>query len=426
MSESKNAIIYLFSGTGNTLIAAEKTAKALAGNGIQTDLYRIVTKDSGLYKTAFFKAGENGSLLACCAEDKADHPVFLSEEFGLVPDPNSYDIAGFAYPIHAFNAPQFFLRFVKKLPKLDPEKQGMPAFLFKTSGEPFKPNASSSVTLNQFLRKKGFAPGIDLHMLMPYNIMFRYPKAMAKQMYLHTDEMCEFLAGQVAEGSFQPLHYNLFLNLFAYILRIQWFGAWINGPMHSANKSLCVGCGICANTCPTNNIRMISKTLAASALTEPVSSGRETERMRPKFGWKCTMCMNCTMGCPKAAINPGFLTPWKVNPKWDFPALLADESIPSNWTDSPKAKYFKFFRKYYKKYSFEDYVIDLTEELFQNENQLQQQVPVMETEESLLFDVDTLSGTDLFSEEVPSDNVLFSEDEAYSEENESGPGFSHP
>ncbi len=327
----KKAIIYVFSGTGNTLIAAQKTAAALAVRGIRTDIYRIVSADSDMYHSAFLKADGNGGFLAGSADriPEENSKVRISDEFGFVPDPNSYDLAGFAYPIHAFNAPQFFLRFVKHLPSLCAEKKGMRAFLFKTSGEPFKPNASSSRTLAYFLKKKGFVPGIDMHMLMPYNIMFRYPKEMAKQMYLHTEMMSDKMADLVCQESCPPLHFNPFITLFSYILRIQWLGAWINGPLHMIKKADCSGCGLCVKSCPSANIRM--------------------DQGIPKIGWKCIMCMNCTMGCPKAAINPGFLTPWKVHPKWDFPALLADDSVASNWTDNPNAGYFRFFRSYYSR-----------------------------------------------------------------------------
>ncbi len=352
--KQKRAIIYVFSGTGNTLIAAQHTAWALFHNGIYTDIYRIVSVESYIYQYAYLRMNEDGKFTACSASEKLTldsskrlAPLkesvndikgsLISEEFGIVPDPNSYDIAGFAYPIHAFNAPKFFLRFVKHLPALSDEKNGMPAFVFKTSGEPFKPNASSSRTLTHILKKKGYQPEFGLHMLMPYNIMFRYPKEMAKQMYLHTDMMSKKLADAVSNEKIKKPRYNPFISIFAFILRIQWFAAWFNGPLHKTNKHKCVGCEICVKNCPTGNIKMV-----------PLR--KDPNQTIPKMGWKCTMCMNCTMGCPKGAISPGFLTPWKVNPKWNFDQLMADDSISSNWTDSPDAGYFKLFRKYYSKY----------------------------------------------------------------------------
>ncbi len=309
----KKAIIYIFSGTDNTYIASEMVANALLEVNIQAELYRICTKDSDLYDKEL---------------DRSNF-AYISDEFGYVPNPNNYDIAGFAYPIHGFNSPQFFLRFVKHLPALTDSKKGMRAFIFKTSGEPFRPNNASSNTLCYFLKKKGFNPGIDMHMLMPYNIMFKYPDAMAKQMYLHTkDVMAKKLASDIACENYKVLKYNVFTILWSYFIRLQWVGAWINGPLHKVKSDTCIGCKICVNACPAANIKIDNI---------------------PKFGTKCTMCMACTMKCPKGAINPGFLTPWKVWPRWDFNKILNDKNIPINYTDNENAKYFKFFRKYYSK-----------------------------------------------------------------------------
>ncbi len=296
----KKAIAYIFSGTGNTFAAGEMLKQSLYAYSIDLDLYKITN-------------------------DRKN-----------IPDPNDYDLAFFAYPIHAFNSPQFFLRFVKQIPALRPENAHMPAYIFKTSGEPFRPNNASSFSLCRILRKKGFDAASDMHMLMPYNIMFRYPKAMAKQMYIHTHHMADVLAKEVSEGDKEKLSFNPITVLWAYLLRLQWFGAWVNGPLIKAKPALCTSCGKCAKICPAGNIQMIQKNVNGEV------------KLLPKFHGKCTMCMNCTMNCPTGAINPGFLTPWKVNGAWDFEKLMADDSIPDNWTDNENARYFKLFRNYYR------------------------------------------------------------------------------
>ena len=114
----KKAIAYIFSGTGNTFAAGEMLKQSLSAYSIDLDLYKITN-------------------------DRKN-----------IPDPNDYDLAFFAYPIHAFNSPQFFLRFVKQIPALRPENAHMPAYIFKTSGEPFRPNNASSFSLCRILRKK--------------------------------------------------------------------------------------------------------------------------------------------------------------------------------------------------------------------------------------------------------------------------------
>ena len=297
---TKKAVAYIFSGTGNTLIAGKMLQGSLPEYGISLDIYQITT------------------------------------DLVHMPDPNAYDLAFFAYPIHAFNSPQFFLHFVKNIPSLNEEKSGMPAYIFKTSGEPFRPNNASSYSLCHILRKKGFQPASDMHMLMPYNIMFRYPDAMAKQMYIHTRHMAGVLAEKAGEDLIEKPSFNPVTVIWAYLLRLQWFGAWVNGPLIKAKADLCTSCGKCVKNCPADNITMVQKMVHGEV------------KVLPKFGGKCTMCMCCTMDCPTGAINPGFLTPWKVNGAWDFDKLMADDSIPDNWTDNENAKYFKLFRNYYR------------------------------------------------------------------------------
>ncbi len=284
----KKAILYVFSGTGNTLIAAEKIRDALLTHGVEADVWRITAP------------------------------------YAAAPDVREYDVAGFGYPIHAFNAPQFFLRFLRSLPKVE----GMPCFLFKTSGEPFAPNHASSFNAVSILRRKGFVPGLDPHLLMPYNIMFRYPNALAKQMYAHTGRMAGSIASRVAAGDWDRLSYNPVTIGWAYLLRLQWLGAWINGPLIHVKKDRCTGCGCCARSCPAGNIVMRDG--------------------KPHFGAHCTMCMGCTFHCPSDAVRPGFLNPWRVNGGYPYAELMADDSVPDAFVNDQTRGYFRLFRKYYR------------------------------------------------------------------------------
>lgn len=73
----KNAIIYVFSGTGNTKKACDIYKNEFEKNGVETTLYTV-------------KKG-----------------------FENLPDPNNFDYVGFAYPIHGFNAPYIMLDLAK-------------------------------------------------------------------------------------------------------------------------------------------------------------------------------------------------------------------------------------------------------------------------------------------------------------------------
>ncbi len=285
----KTAVIYLFTGTGNTRCAADQIAAALCARGVTATVW------------------------------EARIP------YGRVPDPNAFDIALFGYPIHAFNTPRFFLRFVKTLPGV----RHMPAFIFKTSGEPFKANNASSWPLVRILRRKGFVPVSDYHLLMPYNIVFRYNDALAKQMYLHTRDMALFIADRIVSGRTQTLRYHPLSVLLTLLFRLQWFGARLNGPLIHVKKTLCTGCGLCVKLCPAQNIQMRAG--------------------RPRFGRRCTMCMRCAFICPKDAVRPGFLSAWRVNGAYPFERLAEDAGIPDTYINENTKGYFRLFLPYYKR-----------------------------------------------------------------------------
>ena len=289
----KKAIAYIFSGTGNTFAAGEMLKQSLSAYSMTPE--------------------EIEELVSRLAQYANPETLFILS--GSIPQGAEPDI---------------YARLIRIL-----HEKGA-SVLLDASGEPFRPNNASSFSLCRILRKKGFDAASDMHMLMPYNIMFRYPKAMAKQMYIHTHHMADVLAKEVSEGDKEKLSFNPVTVLWAYLLRLQWFGAWVNGPLIKAKPALCTSCGKCAKICPAGNIQMIQKNVNGEV------------RLLPKFHGKCTMCMNCTMNCPTGAINPGFLTPWKVNGAWDFEKLMADDSIPDNWTDNENARYFKLFRNYYR------------------------------------------------------------------------------
>ena len=163
-----NAIIYVFSGTYHTLKTAEMLKNHLEEGHIKASVHEV------------------------------------RQPLDRIPAPEAGDIVGFGYPVHAFNAPQLFLRFVRGLPPAQHNR----AFLFKTSGEPFRINDASSYKLYRMLVKKGYDVVQETHMLMPYNILRRYPDGLVKQMTLYSDAQSKMLVMRFAEWRVRqaPLH----------------------------------------------------------------------------------------------------------------------------------------------------------------------------------------------------------------------------
>jgi ferredoxin/flavodoxin len=284
-----NAIIYVFSGTYHTLKTAEMLKNHLEIGNVPTSVHEV------------------------------------RQPLGSIPTPEDGDIVGFGYPVHAFNAPRLFLRFVRSLP----EAQHNRAFIFKTSGEPFRINDASSYKLYKTLRKKGYDVVLETHMLMPYNILRRYPDGLVKQMTLYSDAQCKLLALRLLNGERDTLRYTLRHRLASVLFRIEWFGAWFNGMFYGVDMKKCTRCQLCVKSCPAENITY--------------------DGNRFHFARECTMCMRCAMYCPKDAVHVGLIQPWKVNGGYTFSKILADPNIAADFINAKTKGYFGLFKKFFRK-----------------------------------------------------------------------------
>ncbi len=297
MATLKNAVIYVFSGTGNTKIAADLTGKYMKYFGVDTLVYDVRKNQAGIFEN--------------------------------VPDPNDYDICGFAYPVHAANTPRFFIDFVKQLPETRGRKVGMKAFIFSTAGSPSKRNSASSRSLCSALRNRGLLPAMDFHMVMPSNLGSNVNEIEAKYMRIHAEKMAYMLAYKVRNRMFEAVTFGPFGSICSLFGKLQRPVARSNGKKYSVNEEACIRCNICYNTCPAANI---------------------TEKDGfPFFGGSCTMCMGCVAMCPAAAIIPGRLDKYKIPGTWDYKALLKNDDITDDALNSKEAPKITGHRKYYEK-----------------------------------------------------------------------------
>ena len=282
------AILYLFTGTGNTRLCGNYLAKHLNEQGIETTVYE-------------YKEG---------LED--------------LPDPNDYDLIGLGYPIHAFNAPQAFIKLIKKLPKVENKNY----FIFKVSGEPFAPNNSSSHHIYRLLKKKGYHLIMEKHFLMPYNIMFRYKDELQKQMYLYLDPLANVMAMRLANREVDKIKYNPIHTVWSVLLRIEWVAPKVNALFLHNKKKTCTHCMMCVNNCPTKALYV-------------------TDKGKIKTTAKCALCMRCSLNCPVNALHMGIFQPWVVTGGFHYQELAKDSSNPGIYVNYKTKGYFKLFRKYY-------------------------------------------------------------------------------
>lgn len=289
------ALIFYFSGTGNTKKIADEYAAALRAKGASV------------------------SLCALPQEKSAITAVAVRE----------YDVIGIGYPIHAFNAPKLVLSLCKALPKLGKSEPQKKTFIFKTSGEPVRMSDVSSLKMRKLLRRRGYSVQNEYQYVMPYNIIFRHSAGMAGKMWQTAKALVPVDTDEILKGE-KHLPKKMFLGGFlAWVLRVEHWGAHVNGIFYRASRKKCIGCGMCERTCPVDNIT-VEKT--------------ECGAYKVRFGCKCIMCVRCAFKCPTSAIDIGMFKAWKVNGDYE---LDKPEAAPV-LTASGKHK--NYCKKAYDKY----------------------------------------------------------------------------
>lgn len=279
-------LLYVFSGTGNTLKVASLYKQYL---NAEVTVYRIA---------------------------KGSPPP---------PTTDDYDLIGFGYPIHAFSAPEPILKFAKELPAV----KNKPAFVFKTSGEGLHLNDGSSQKLIKILQKKGFDVLFERHFVMPYNMIYRHSDEMAKQMYIYAKAMTALSCKEIEAGVRKKVKKNVFKRAFSATFRVieQPF-AHIHGPLFKVNKKKCVECERCIKICPQGNVK--------------VKDGKIS------FGKSCVLCMGCSFNCPTDAIKVGLFKFWKVNGSYRLDELVKDDSLYFPVVPDKAKGIYRLYKKYYR------------------------------------------------------------------------------
>ena len=279
-------ILYVFSGTGNTL------------------------KVASLYKKYL----------------NADVTVYrISEKSGKFPSPEEFDLVGIGFPIHAFSAPEPVIKFCKRLPAVAYRR----AFVFKTSGEGLHLNDGSSQKCIKILQKKGYDVTLERHIVMPYNMIYRHSDAMAKQMWIYAKAFVKLNCNELESFKRAKVKQPFYKSMFA--SPIGWIEskfAHLHGPMFKVDTNKCIECGKCAAVCPENNIEKVDG--------------------KYKFGHKCVLCMGCSFGCPVDAIHVGVFKYWKVNGSYRLEDLVTDDSIDFPLVPDNAKGIYRLYKKYYR------------------------------------------------------------------------------
>lgn len=297
----KKAIIYVFSGTGNTKRVCTLYKQEFAKHDVETTIFEV-------------KVG-----------------------FENIPNPNEFDLVVFAYPIHAFNAPKIMLELAKALPRADVKNDKQKCegsgningkkknekkdfFILKSSGEPLKINNMSSSKFKGILSRKGYRLFSEYHYVMPYNMIFRHTDEMAVKMLNALEGLAPIEAREVLDGKEHKLSTVPFAPILAFIMRIEHPAMKVNGKFFKVDKDKCINCGMCARNCPVQNIKI--------------------EDGKFKFGGDCLMCTRCSFNCPTDAFSIGMLNGWRVNGAYSYKMPAEKEENKHEW----------YCKKAYKRY----------------------------------------------------------------------------
>jgi ferredoxin len=284
---SKVAILY-FSGTANT---------------------EYVVK---LYQDALVKLGDQVDLIRMEDYTKSEEKIDLSD----------YSMFGFAYPVHAFNAPRFVFKFIETLPAgLD-----KPAFIFRVSGDYDYINNGSAIFVREKLNGKGYQVFHESTEVMATNFIVKTPNDFVKKLYKVANEKAVKYTAEI-HAQTKRLETVTGLNcLITLLASVEHFGGRMLGKFHYYTTPNCNLCETCVKACPTSNIKRFYNLI--------------------RFGFECTLCMRCLYVCPQKAIKVRLFDFIKLKEGFDLKSILEDDSISDKFEKNDNDAFYRKYKDY--------------------------------------------------------------------------------
>lgn len=248
----KKALIYYFTGTGNSLRIANLAAQELEQAG-----YKVLLSDI----TA------NGRKV----------------KSSISTEHNESEIIGFVSPVYGFGLPQMVAKFFRKFPR---SRTHQKSFIFIASAG----NEGICVLQAAFhLKRKGY----DLTFARAFRLVSNWimfetlpDKETQKNVFDENEKLLKEHMKEIINGgkSVKYFHSNIFAAIlpgivyYAFVL----FGRQFLGKMFATNAK-CNSCKYCFKHCPNKTIKWVEN--------------------RPYWGWHCQQCFRCINLCPNGAIE---------------------------------------------------------------------------------------------------------------------------
>lgn len=260
----KTAVIYYFSGTGNTELVADMVRAGLEKNDYKVDVLRI--------------------------ED------ILKSRCEI--NPENYDLVGIGSQVIGYGVPCLVRDFIKALPAGNEKK----VFIFRTAGGVAPINYNASKPIIGKLKRKGYDVFHERVFSISSNWIVRFDDRIVQQLYEATGKKVGLMCEELARGEKRILKTSIWLRLAmtpviagsTTLLRL------VGKDILVSNE--CVHCGLCVRNCPAGNIY--------------------EKEGRIRFGLSCNSCMRCVYSCPRKAMSFKRLGFFAVPGGYDIRAIL--------------------------------------------------------------------------------------------------------
>ncbi|MCX7774171.1 MAG: EFR1 family ferrodoxin [Clostridia bacterium] len=278
----KKAVLYYFSGTGNTELVAEMVKEDLTGLGYRVDLLRMED---------ILKSGKKA-------------------------DPLDYDLVGIGCQVIGYAAPNLVYDFLKLLPRAE----GKEAFIFRTAGGVHPVNYNASKSMIRRLKRKGYAVFHERIFSIGSNWITKFDEGVMVELYEATKKKVKLMCEEIVRGEKRILKTQLGRKVL-----MEAAGAVFPPLMKTVGRDLkvseaCTHCGLCIKNCPAANIF--------------------EKNGKIRFKWSCNSCLRCVYSCPKKAVHFKTLTFFPVKGGYNIKKLL-EKRVPTPNTAGVVPRFFK-------------------------------------------------------------------------------------
>lgn len=244
----KKSNIYIFSGTGNSLLIAREIARVFNENGIETELHPLDSKTKA--------------------------------------QPNHNSLLGLVFPVAMQGTYQFIWRFVENLP----EGNGRPVFMADTLGI-----FSGGIVgpMKKILKRKGYRCVGAKEFRMPHNLLKQHPSEIKSEQKRKKSLLkAKKYAVNILKGQTRWKRIPLVSDINSVISRGKgWWKLYRALFKIKVDADACIACDLCVRLCPVDNFKLteIQTTKGTRKFSQPAD--------------KCELCMRCVTFCPKGAIT---------------------------------------------------------------------------------------------------------------------------